>query len=197
MKAFQPEILDFEAMLEKENASVDRHEYFGGQLRRMEGSSLVHGAVNLNLAVAFHGRLRGTPFRGVGVNQRVRVGDNWGYPDFLIKCPPHRFHPRDANSLLNPHAIFEVLSPATAEFDRTAKFDEYALIKELSDYVLVSANRMRVDHFRRLENGAWELHSATRAEEELRLENFGIRVPLAEIYEDIEWEEEVLPLQEN
>lgn len=194
MKTFQPEILDFEVMLERENASVDRHEYFAGQLRRMEGSSLVHGALNLNLAVAFHGRLRGTPFRGVGVNQRVRVGDNWGYPDFLIKCPPHRFHPRDANSLINPHAIFEVLSPETEKFDRTGKFDEYALIEELSDYVLISTEIARVEHFRRLENGAWELRSYSHLDQELHLDNFEIGVPIGEIYEDVEVAEQlVLP----
>lgn len=189
MKAVQDQPLDFDALLIMENASVDRHEFFGGQLRTIEGSSLAHSHIVVNLCVAVHGRLRGHPCRGAGVNQRVRTSEtatNWGYPDFLIKCPPPRFHPRDKTALLNPSAIFEVLSPETEKFDRTKKFDEYAQIEELSDYVLVSTEIARVEHFKRLENGAWELRSYTQFEQELRLDNFEISVPLAEIYEDVE-----------
>lgn len=195
MNALQDPVLDFDALLEMENASVDRHEFFGGQLRTIEGSSLAHSHIVVNLCVAVHGRMRGRPCRGVGVNQRVRISKtalSWGYPDFLIKCPPPRFHPRDKTALLNPSAIFEVLSPETEKFDRTKKFDEYAQIEELCDYVLVSTEIARVEHFRRLQNGAWELRSYTRLDEELRLDNFGISVPLAEIYEDVEAAEQLI-----
>ncbi|BCM89891.1 hypothetical protein IAD21_01741 [Abditibacteriota bacterium] len=123
---------------------------------------------------------------------------NWYYPDLLIKCPPYRFHPRDANALLNPHAIFEVLSPATEAFDRTGKFDEYQIIPEFSDYVLVSADRVRVEHFRRTGDGEWTQRVYRLLTQELHLENFGISVPLAEIYEDIDvGEQGVLPGMEE
>ncbi|RYZ80361.1 MAG: Uma2 family endonuclease [Proteobacteria bacterium] len=105
---------------------------------------------------------------------------------FQLVCPPFRTHPRDSNALLNPHAIFEVLSPATAEFDRTGKFDEYQRIPEFSDYILVSADRVRIEHFQLAGESEW-MHRVYRLlAQELQLENFGISVPLAEIYEDIE-----------
>ncbi|PQV63113.1 Endonuclease, Uma2 family (restriction endonuclease fold) [Abditibacterium utsteinense] len=195
MQAFQPQPLDFDALVEMENASPIRHEYIGGRLYAMAGGTVKHADVIVNVTIAVGGRLRGKPCRGSSSDQRVRTSQtatNWYYPDFLIKCPPPRFHPRDKTALLNPHAIFEVLSPETEKFDRTTKFDEYTQIEELSDYVLVSTEIARVEHFRRLGNGAWELRSYTRLDEELRLDNFGISVPLGEIYEDVEVAEQLI-----
>ncbi len=197
MKAFQDEILDFDALVARENASPIRHEYIGGIIYAMAGGTSKHARVITNTTTAIHGRLRGKPCRGTGSDQRVRTSEtatNWYYPDFLIECPPPRYHPRDITALLNPSAIFEILSPATAEFDRTKKFDEYALIEELTDYVLISTEIVRVEHFKRLDNGAWELRVYSNLDAELRLDNFEISVPIGEIYEDVEVAEQlVLP----
>ena len=91
-----------------------------------------------------------------------------------------------------------MLSPATAEFDRTGKFDEYTLIPELSDYILVSSDRIRIEHFHRENSGDWTHRVYRTLAQELRLESFGISVPLGEIYEDIEFgEQSVLPGMEE
>jgi Uma2 family endonuclease len=187
--------LSFEELLEQEERSPVRHEYIGGRLYAMAGGTPVHSHITINLSTAAHSRLRGKSCRGANGDQRVRTSDtatNWYYPDLLIMCPPYRFHPRDPNSLINPHAIFEVLSPGTELFDRTGKFDEYQLISELTDYVLVSTQLARVDHFQRLQNGQWALRSCTHLDQELVLENFEISVPLAEIYEDVVFEQQIV-----
>ena len=197
MQAHAPEPLDYDQLLERELNSPVRHEFIGGQLFVMAGGTPDHAHCIANLTTAIHGRLRGQPCRGAGGDQRVRTSEsatNWYYPDFLIVCPPAKFGARDKNALLNPRAIFEVLSPETERFDRTAKFDEYALIDELTDYVLVSLSIVRVEHFRRLESGGWEVRFYTELNQNLRLDNFGINVPLAEIYENISIETQgVLP----
>jgi Uma2 family endonuclease len=187
----------FEELLEQEEKSEVRHEYIGGRLYAMAGGTPDHADIGANIGAAVQSRLRGKPCRGSSNDQRVRTSasaTNWYYPDYLIKCPPYAFHPLDTNSLINPHAIFEVLSPATEVFDRTAKFDEYQLISELTDYILVSADRVRVDHFRKSESGRWELQSYTHLEQELQLDNFQISVPLAEIYEDVTFESSTEPM---
>lgn len=188
MKALQDEILDFDALVARENASPIRHEYIGGRLYAMAGGTSQHAHVITNLTIAVGRRLRGKRCRASSADQRIRTLDtakNWYYPDLSILCPPHRFHPRDKTAILNPSAIFEVLSPKTADFDRMGKFDEYAQIEELSDYVLISSEVARVEHFKRLPNGAWELRVYSRLEQELRLDNFEISVPIGEIYEDV------------
>lgn len=182
------ENLSHAQLLEQENASSVRHEYIGGRLFAMAGNTPRQAHIIANVTTAIHGRLRGKPCRGASGDQRVRTSEtanNWYYPDFLIVCPPERYGTRDKNALLNPRAIFEVLSPETERFDRTAKFDEYALIPELTDYVLISLDIARIEHFRRLDNGAWEARFIHDLSGELRLDNFEMSVPLSEIYEDI------------
>lgn len=197
----QQQHLSFEELLENEENSPIRHEFIGGRLYSMAGGTPDHADLSVNLSTAVHSRLRGKPCRGASPDQRVRTSEtatNWYYPDFLIKCPPYRFHPRDKNSLLNPHAIFEVSSPATKEFDRYAKFDEYKLIPEFCDYILVSPDQARIEHFRKTENGDWIYSVYNRLDQELKLENFEISVPLREIYEDIEVGiQGVLPFDED
>lgn len=193
MNASPEHILDFDELLAFEEASPVRHEYIGGRLYAMAGGTPVHSDLATNIAAAVQTRLRGKPCRGSNSEQRVRTSEtatNWYYPDFLIKCPPYRFHPRDKNALLNPHALFKVLSPSIAEFDRTGKFDEYALIPELSDYILVSSDRVRVEHFHRTGEGEWTHRAYRTLTQELRLDSFEISVPLSEIYEDVEIEEQ-------
>ncbi len=198
----QPEhVLDFDELLAFEEASEVRHEHIGGKLYAMAGGTIVHAHIIANLTAAAHGRLRGKPCRGASGDQRVRTSEtatNWYYPDFLIVCPPPRTHPRDKDALLNPRAVFEVLSPGTAEFDRTGKFDEYALIPELSDYILISSDKVRVEHYHRTGDQEWTRRVYRDLTLELRLESFDIRVPLGEIYEDIEiGEQSVLPGMEE
>jgi Uma2 family endonuclease len=180
--------MSFDALVEQEERSDVRHQFINGRLCAMSDLTPRHADIGTNLSAAIGLRLRGKACRGSSGEQRVRVSEdatNWFYPDFLIKCPPQRFHPRDKNALLNPSAIFEVLSPETEKFDRTGKFDEFKAIAELSDYVLIDTERARVEHFSRGEGDAWAQRVYTRLDQDLRLDNFSISVPLAEIYEDV------------
>ncbi len=186
----QPEhILDFDELLSFEAASPVRHEYIGGRLYAMAGGTITHARIIANVTATVRVGLRGKSCSTASGDMRVRTSEtatNWYYPDLSIVCPPFRTHPCDKEALLNPQAIFEVLSPATAEFDRTGKFDEYQAIPDFSDYILVSTDRVRVEHFRRGEGGEWIQRVYRLLTQELHLENFGISLPLAEIYEGIE-----------
>jgi Uma2 family endonuclease len=47
--------------------------------------------------------------------------------------------------------IVEVLSPGTAEFDRDQKFQQYARMEPLKEYVLISNDRPALDRYYRPE----------------------------------------------
>jgi Uma2 family endonuclease len=107
------------------------------------------------------------------------------YPDAVIFCPPSRFEGRVDNTLLTPKVIFEVLSPSTERYDRTGKFNSYAQIETFTDYVLIDAESVSVEHFRRVEDG-WLLRSYGRLHDVLVFPDLDITLPLAQIYEDLE-----------
>jgi Uma2 family endonuclease len=63
--------------------------------------------------------------------------------------------------LTNPTAIIEVLSPSTENFDRGEKFHRYQTWNpSLKDYVLVSQDQPKIEHFHRGDDGKWsyDLH---------------------------------------
>ncbi len=88
-------------------------------------------------------------------------------------------------SLLNPQAIFEVLSPSTEAFDRSDKFERYKKIESLTDYVLVASETMRVEHYVRQDAGGWLYREYHESADVLKLASVEAELPLAEIYERV------------
>ncbi len=188
MNAIAEHYITEEEYVRLEEASGQKHEYLNGRVYAMAGGTPSHSAVGTNIAGALFSRLRGKPCRPFNSDLRVKVEATGlkTYPDVTVACPPERYDERDPNSLLNPTVIIEVLSPSTEQYDRTDKFDALKQIPGLRDYVLVSPERVRVEHLRRSENGEWVLKSYTLRSQVLALASIGVEVPLDEIYDRLE-----------
>ena len=87
-------------------------------------------------------------------------------------------------TLLTPSVIFEVLSPETESYDRGEKFEHYAQIPTLYDYVLVSQDAVRVTHFSRQDEG-WNQRTFTEPEDVLSLTQIEAKLSLSDLYEGI------------
>jgi Uma2 family endonuclease len=180
--------ISLQEYLAAEEKSDVRHEYWAGRVYAMAGSSRQHAQVAFNFSGSLYMRLRGKRCRGASNDQRVRIEatDVIVYPDVSVVCLPERYSEVDPNALLNPALIVEVLSPSTERHDRNEKFEHYSLIPELRDYILVSQERIFVEHFQRADDGAWILRRYNRREDILKLENIEIEVPLEEIYDGLD-----------
>ena len=91
------------------------------------------------------------------------------------------------DTLLNPTVIVETLSPTTAAYDRGEKFAYYRQIASLQDYVLLSQDRILVEHFTRQGN-LWLYRALDSVEDVLPLVSIDCHVPLAEIYDKVVFE---------
>jgi Uma2 family endonuclease len=87
--------------------------------------------------------------------------------------------------LINPVAIFEVLSPSTEKYDRGLKFQLYRAIDSLKHYLLVSQDQVRIEQFTRQPDGIWTLRDCLGLDEELKIDSIGIAIPLRRIYERV------------
>ncbi|HEX8464975.1 MAG TPA: Uma2 family endonuclease [Abditibacterium sp.] len=173
---------------EGEEISLEKHEWFAGEVYAMAGGTFNHTTICSNVGRFLGNRLAGRRCKARNGEQRVKVeatGLNT-YPDAVIFCPPSRFEGTGDSTLLTPTVIFEVLSQSTQNYDRTRKFDAYKLIETLTDYVLVEQDALRVEHFRRTSQG-WLHVTLTEREAVLQLENVEIELPLNEIYEELEF----------
>ena len=179
-----------ERYLELEERSEVKHEYYRGELFAMAGATREHILIVTNTSRMLGNQLEDRPCEVYQSEMRVRVDATglYTYPDVVVVCGPPRFTSAKKTTLLNPTVAVEVLSPSTELYDRTTKKDHYQRIASLREYVLVSQDRVRVDHLA-LEDGKWIATSWTDLGDVVRLDSIDCVLPLAKIYAKVEFGE--------
>jgi Uma2 family endonuclease len=158
-----------------------RHEYIGGLVYAMAGTSKMHNTICKNLLIALDFHLRGKPcqvfMENVKVRLRIANEDIFYYPDMVVTCD---LRDTDEYYVNYPKVLIEVLSPDTERIDRREKFSSYTQIESLVEYILVAQDQMEVTVFRRANN--WRPEVANQPQQQLRVESLGFAVPLSAIY---------------
>jgi Uma2 family endonuclease len=174
-----------------DRAAEFRSELLDGEIIAMSGGSMRHSALQVNLAGEVRLALRGTRCRAFNSDLRVRVSPSmYTYPDLTIVCGKPLAADGREDILLNPTVIFEVLSPSTEYYDRGLKFRRYREIESLTDYILVDQDQTRIEQFTRGDANTWTLHDYQRLNETLMIPSIEVSLPLASIYEGIEFPSE-------
>ncbi|RYX85616.1 Uma2 family endonuclease [bacterium] len=178
---------EFWALVESSN---ERLEHVGGRVYAMAGGGYTHSRLILRLGSLLDVALRRKKCRPLGSEFFVQIESSGEklLPDNVVHCEEPRFG-SNGLTLLNPIVVFEVLSPATERYDRDDKFDLYARIPSLSDYVLISQNFVRVSHFARQKEG-WLMRAFVGLDDVLHLPNIEVEISLRELYDDMD-----VPLQ--
>ena len=172
-----------------EREADTRHEFLDGEIYQMAGESLSHSRIYINLAAEIGSSLKGKRCEPLSPNMKVRTSTAslFSYPDLTIVCGEPIFHDQKKDVLTNPQVIFEVLSPSTAEYDRTTKFQKYRMGNEtLTDYILVSQDKPFVEHFFKQADGNWLYQSYGAIDDILKIETVECQLSLREIYDRVE-----------
>jgi Uma2 family endonuclease len=151
----------------------------------MAGGSPQHSTITVNTTITFGTQLRGRPCQAFDSNQKVRIPSEelFTYPDLSVVCGEPQYHDTEADVLLNPTVLIEVLSPSTEAYDRGLKFDRYAEIPSLTDYVLISQSEPRIEHFSRAGGETWVRSVVVGLDTELRIESVGVVLRLSDVYD--------------
>jgi Uma2 family endonuclease len=102
--------------LEFEKTSVEKHEYYRGELFAMAGAKVAHNRIVVRLTGLLSQQLRGKSCEPFNSDQRIHVPENtlFTYPDISIVCGSAvKTLDNDDYNILNPSIIIEVLSPAS------------------------------------------------------------------------------------
>jgi Uma2 family endonuclease len=180
-------LISVEDYLAGEDVSPVKHEYLAGVVYAMAGARNAHNMIVLNIGGELHGRLRGRPCRPFNSDTKVRIQlagqTRFYYPDTQVTC---RANPPSDHFQDNPAVIFEVLSRSTRRIDAGEKKDAYLTIPSLGVYVLVEQDSPTVIAFRRTETGfVREVYTGLDAV--LPLPEIGTELPLADIYDGVEF----------
>ena len=170
-----------EAYLAWEAEQAGKHEFVRGEVFAMTGTSDRHNDIMLNCIVALRPQLQGKPCRlyAADVKLRVEAVDAFFYPDLFITCSAADHADRHVKR--EAGVVIEILSPATAAYDRGAKFDAYRQLPSLREYVLIDPERISVHVYHRNEDGHWTFLPYTTGET-VELSSLGLQVPVAGIY---------------
>jgi Uma2 family endonuclease len=194
-----------EEYLALERAAFERHEWLDGLTYAMAGESPQHSLISANLTITLGIQLRGKPCAVYSPNMKVysRLSTDAGlkglfsYPDCTVVCGPAQFHDKHRDVLINPRVVIEVLSPTTERYDRGKKFLRYQQNSSLTDYVLVAQAYPSVEHYSRQANGSWLYSVTTELTASVALAALECQLPLAEVYDRIEFpalpEEDLFP----
>ena len=144
--AYSKQKFSIEEYLEIENASIEKHEYYKGEIFAMSGAKVPHNMISRNFLFALGKKLRGKSCQPFGSDQRIHVEENtlFTYPDISIICGEIITLNNDDCNVLNPTVIIEVLSPSTKNYDRGEKFKLYRDIPSLKEYILADSESIHI-----------------------------------------------------
>ena len=180
-----------EEYLALDRAAEFRSEFLDGEIVAMSGGSMRHSELGANLIGELRTALRETHCKTFTSDFRVRVSARmYCYPDVTVVCGKPELADELQDVLLNPTVIFEVLSPSTEYYDRGLKFRRYREIESLTDYILVDQDQVRIEQFTRGDANTWTLHDYQRRDHTLLIPSIGVSMPMAAIYEGIEFPSE-------
>ncbi|MCA9548854.1 MAG: Uma2 family endonuclease [Myxococcales bacterium] len=132
-----------------------RMELIDGVLYSMGRATPWHAAMTAGLIQAIGGQLQ-SDCRAYAESLAVGAAEHdatYVHPDVTIVCGPLVTHPEEPTVVLNPRAVFEVLSPGTALRDRNEKLAKYQSIPAIQAIVYLEYERRLVIAWLRLEDG--------------------------------------------
>jgi Uma2 family endonuclease len=186
----QPQLMTAAEYLAWEAEQSLRHEYINGEAYAMAGGTLPHNDIAVNLTTVLRNALRGTGCKVRMSDAKVKISERgpYFYPDLVVSCDERDRQATDAIS--HPKLIVEVLSPSTAGFDRGDKFQFYRRLTTLQEYVLIDAEKIGIDCYRKTSAGKWELTAYPENAEDaenpmLELVSLEFQCPLALVYEEV------------
>ena len=172
-----------EEYLASERKATVKSEYLNGEIRAMPRVNFAHNLITVDIGTELNIQSRGRGWEVCISNMRVRTCPKgaYFYPDVVVFCGEPEVEDNGFDTLLNPILVMEVLSPSTEVYDRGEKFRHYQELASLQEYILVSQDKVRVEHYR-LVKTQWVQIELRGHEDVLSLNSIRCELPLRDIY---------------
>lgn len=148
------------------------------------GASRVHILIVSNVVRTFGNQLLNRDCNVYSTDMRVKINklQKYTYPDIVVTCGKETFEDDQADTLVNPVLIIEVLSEFTEAYDRGKKFEHYQYLESLSEYLLISQHSYRIEQFVRQSDRTWTYSGYHGLDEMVKLATFGCELALKDVY---------------
>ncbi len=172
-----------------ERKATIKSEYLSGEIRTMPSANLAHNFIRLDIATEIHFQLKTLEHEVVISDMRVKTTPDisYFYPDVVVFGGEPEFEDDTLDTLLNPVVIIEVLSPSTETYDREEKFGYYKQLPSLKEYILVSQDKVHVEHYQ-LQEMQWELNEFHALQDTLTLSSIDCILSLNDVYMRVDFD---------
>jgi Uma2 family endonuclease len=172
--------LSAEAYLEGELTASVKHELIDGVAYAMAGVSKNHERISGNVFAGLHFHLRNHRCEPFGSDVKVKVGDDFFYPDAMVVCDDVSENSYYTES---PTILVEVLSPSTRRLDQTLKRSRYQTIPSLQELVLIEQDVVDVEVCRR--SSGWRSQHYFLGDD-ITFESIGVTLSVEDIYQRVQ-----------
>jgi len=168
-----------------EREQAGKHEYFAGEIFAMAGGSPRHNALVSAVIIRLGNAFAGGHCRIFPSDQRLAPPghDRYVYADASVVCGGIQLQPGTTDVVTNPSIVVEVLSRKTEQYDRGLKWEGYRSIPMLTDYLLMSQQAARIEHFQRQADGSWR-YRVVEAGERVTLST-GVMLDVDSVFEGV------------
>ncbi len=182
-------VLDY---LSDETRATRKHEYVNGNVYAMAGGTNAHNRIATNATVAIGGQLRGNPCGVINSDTKIRIQTDrrtyFYYPDVSVICESN---PASDTFQDEPVVLIEVVSQSTRRADEIEKREAYLSIESLRVYILAEQSTAAAVVWRRTDDG-FVREAFVGLESIIPLAEINCELPLAELYEGVEFLPEVI-----
>lgn len=175
-----------EKYLALEDQSDIKNEFDHGKIVAMSGGTLNHGIIGNNINTELSNSIKASGLGCVPINGDVRIfienADSFVYPDGMVICEEIETFEKDANSVINPILIVEVLSKSTESYDRGDKFHKYCSLPSFKEYVLIDQYKPVIDILFREDSKYWKMVTTIGLEKSIYLNTLNCTIKMSDIY---------------
>ena len=191
-KSKESKIYSLNEYLVREEKTVEKYEFYNGQIVKMPNAIFYHNLIATNTTFAVKVALLelSKKYLVVGDGQKVYIEqENVAvFPDALVVCEKPVYFKNYKSLITNPLLIIEVLSPSTKKYDSKTKFDLYKLLPSFKEYVLIDTRKHSVETRFREEEDLWRIKTVSGIDTLLTLRALeNISISLASIYDDVDF----------
>jgi len=183
--------ISVEEYLAGELLADTKHEYIDGDVYAMAGASKNHQSIAGNVLAEIRQHLKNTHCRPFGSDVKVKVGNQFFYPDVMVVCEDKTDNPYYTES---PILLVEVLSKSTRRTDETIKRTAYQSLPSVQEYVLIEQDFVDVEVCRR--SSGWVSNHYFLGDD-VWFESLDFNVEVEEIYRWVDNEDMAAFLQER
>jgi Uma2 family endonuclease len=186
--ALEKKYISPEENLQQEEQSELKHEYISGEILAMAGGVPNHNKTAANLCATILFGLKRQPYQVFIVDRRQWVPEIgvYTYPDVMVVAGDLELQSGRRDTITNPVLIAEVLTESTQAYDRSEKYNFYRSIPSFKEYLLISQDRIDVEHFSKEnvsnEERRWICQNYNQLESEIKLSSIPLSKNPSDLY---------------